>query len=424
MALVVKDRVQETTTTTGTGTVTLAGAVSGFQSFSAIGNGNTTYYAIVGATEWELGIGTYTSSGTTLSRDTVLSSSNSGSLVNFSAGAKNVFCTYSAVKSVGYDIASTSTGSLSLPVGTTAERPTGAAGMIRYNTTTNNPEWYAASASQWLNFSQPPNYNVEFLVIAGGGGGSLSNFATGGGAGGAGGYRSSVIGEMSGGGASAENQLNLTSGITYTVTVGAGGPDRTNGNNSVFDTVTSVGGGRGGGFNQVAAGNGGSGGGNAYQTGGAGSGTAGQGYAGGGTGDIGGGSGGGGAGGVGAGGSSSRIGGNGGAGVTSSITGTAVDRAGGGGGGATSNYASPAVGGTATAGGGNGGANTSGSPGSANTGGGGGGPVGNGSSTGGQGGSGIVIIRYLGLQKGTGGTVTSSGGYTIHTFTTSGSYIA
>ncbi len=94
MALVVKDRVQETTTTTGTGTVTLAGAVSGFQSFSAIGNGNTTYYAIVGATEWELGVGTYTSSGTTLSRDTVFSSSNSGNLVNFSAGSKNVFCTY------------------------------------------------------------------------------------------------------------------------------------------------------------------------------------------------------------------------------------------------------------------------------------------------------------------------------------------
>lgn len=122
MALVVKDRVQETTTTTGTGTITLAGAVSGFQSFSVIGNGNTTYYAIVGTTEWELGIGTYTSSGTTLSRDTVLSSSNSGSLVNFSAGSKNVFCTYSAVKSVGYDINSTSTGYLGLPVGTTAER--------------------------------------------------------------------------------------------------------------------------------------------------------------------------------------------------------------------------------------------------------------------------------------------------------------
>ena len=92
MALVVKDRVQETSTTTGTGTFTLAGAVSGFQSFSAIGNGNTTYYAIVGGTEWEVGIGTYTSSGTTLSRDTVLASST-GSKVSFSAGTKNVFVT-------------------------------------------------------------------------------------------------------------------------------------------------------------------------------------------------------------------------------------------------------------------------------------------------------------------------------------------
>jgi len=98
MPLVVKDRVQETTTTTGTGTVTLGGAVSGYQSFSAIGNGNTTYYTIHGGTEWEVGIGTYTSSGTTLSRTTVLASSNSGSLVNFSAGTKNVFVTYPSFK--------------------------------------------------------------------------------------------------------------------------------------------------------------------------------------------------------------------------------------------------------------------------------------------------------------------------------------
>jgi hypothetical protein len=98
MALVVKDRVQETSTTTGTGTFTLAGAVSGFQSFSAIGNANTTYYAIVGGSEWEVGLGTYTSSGTTLSRDTVLASST-GSKVSFSAGTKNVFVTYPAGKS-------------------------------------------------------------------------------------------------------------------------------------------------------------------------------------------------------------------------------------------------------------------------------------------------------------------------------------
>jgi len=103
MALVVKDRVQETSTTTGTGTFTLAGAVSGFQSFSAIGDGNTTYYAIVLGSEWEVGLGTYTLSGTTLSRDTILESSNSGSAVNFSAGTKNVFVTYPAEESVYQD---------------------------------------------------------------------------------------------------------------------------------------------------------------------------------------------------------------------------------------------------------------------------------------------------------------------------------
>lgn len=106
MALVVKDRVQETSTTTGTGTFTLAGAVTGFQSFSVIGNGNTTYYAIVGGSQWEVGIGTYTSSGTTLSRDTILESSNSGSAVNFSAGTKNVFVTYPAEQSVYFNSSS------------------------------------------------------------------------------------------------------------------------------------------------------------------------------------------------------------------------------------------------------------------------------------------------------------------------------
>lgn len=98
MAFVLADRVKETTTTTGTGTVTLLGASSGYQSFSAIGNGNSTYYTIAGQTgsEWEVGIGTYTSSGTTLSRTTVIASSNSGSLVSFSAGTKDVFVTYPA----------------------------------------------------------------------------------------------------------------------------------------------------------------------------------------------------------------------------------------------------------------------------------------------------------------------------------------
>lgn len=102
MALVVADRVKETTTTTGTGTVTLAGAEAGFQSFAAIGDGNTTYYAIVdsSAGDWEVGIGTYTASGTTLSRDTVISSSNAGSAVTFAAGSKDVFVTYPSDKAV------------------------------------------------------------------------------------------------------------------------------------------------------------------------------------------------------------------------------------------------------------------------------------------------------------------------------------
>ena len=102
MAFVLADRVKETTTTTGTGTVTLAGASTGYQSFSAIGDGNSTYYTIAGqgTSEWEVGIGTYTSSGTTLSRDTVLASSNSGSLVNFSAGTKDVFVTYPAERTI------------------------------------------------------------------------------------------------------------------------------------------------------------------------------------------------------------------------------------------------------------------------------------------------------------------------------------
>jgi len=98
MALVLADRVQETSTTTGTGTLTLAGAVAGFQSFSVIGNANTTYYCITEASTgaWEVGTGTYTSSGTTLSRTTVYSSSNANALVNFTSGALTVFCDFPA----------------------------------------------------------------------------------------------------------------------------------------------------------------------------------------------------------------------------------------------------------------------------------------------------------------------------------------
>jgi hypothetical protein len=104
MALVLADRVRETSTTTGTGTITLAGAVYGYQSFAAIGNGNATYYTIYDQTsgDWEVGIGTYTTSGTALSRTTVLSSSNAGALVNFT-GAVDVFLTYPSGKAVWQD---------------------------------------------------------------------------------------------------------------------------------------------------------------------------------------------------------------------------------------------------------------------------------------------------------------------------------
>jgi hypothetical protein len=107
MPLVLKDRVKETTTTTGTGTYTLAGASTGFQSFSVIGNGNTTYYTVTDNTNWEVGIGTYTSTGTTLSRDTILASSNAGGAVNWSVGSKDVFVTYPAERAVATDFSQT-----------------------------------------------------------------------------------------------------------------------------------------------------------------------------------------------------------------------------------------------------------------------------------------------------------------------------
>jgi hypothetical protein len=99
MALVLADRVQETTTTTGTGTITLAGAVSGFQSFAVIGTGNTTYYTITSGTAWEVGIGTYSTTGPTLARTTILASSTGGTAINLT-GTSNVFVTYPAGTSV------------------------------------------------------------------------------------------------------------------------------------------------------------------------------------------------------------------------------------------------------------------------------------------------------------------------------------
>ncbi len=145
MALVVKDRVRETSTTTGTGTVTLGGAYDGYQTFaSAVADGSTVFYCIHNTSigvedEWEVGLGTFTLSGTTLSRTTIYSSSNSGSAVNFSAGTKEVFLTYPSEKAVYEDasgkVTATSFGaitadSVALTTGTISGTPTNSTDIV------------------------------------------------------------------------------------------------------------------------------------------------------------------------------------------------------------------------------------------------------------------------------------------------------
>ena len=113
MALVINDRVKETSTTTGVGAMALGGAVTGFETFaSGIGNSNTTYYAIfnTGTTEWEVGLGTLDGSSANLTRTTPISSSNSDSAVSFSAGTKDVFCTMPASKTVYLDATGNTVG--------------------------------------------------------------------------------------------------------------------------------------------------------------------------------------------------------------------------------------------------------------------------------------------------------------------------
>ena len=232
-------------------------------------------------------------------------------------------------------------------------------------------------------------YSVDYLIAAGGGGGSTTSNDRGGGGGGAGGL--------------ALASVTLVSKIAYTVTIGAGGAANTIGGNSSIGTIYAIGGGAGSG------GSGGSGGG-ANQTssnipgglviiagqgniGGSSTGDVTIGYSGGG---------GGGAGGAGTNGGTSSSARAGGVGTSSSLSGSAVTYSVGGNGAGTSS--------------------TTGAAGGANTGNGGGGS--NFSNTGGAGGSGIVIIRYLGAPRATGGTITSSGGYTIHTFTASGTFTA
>jgi hypothetical protein len=310
-----------------------------------------------------------------------------------------------------------STGSLTIPSGTTEQRPTGVNGMIRYNSTTGYTESYANGA--WVGFASG-TYLATYMLVAGGGAGGSSSQAgnNGDGGGGAGGL---VTGSFT-----------FIPSATYTVTIGAAGavaPGNRGGSGgnttAPFSPVSAVGGGGGGtSFTPQGAGAGnpgGSGGGGAGSgplAGG--SGTPGQGNPGGnGVNDAPtyGGGGGGGAGATG-GNATTPASGAGGIGLTNSISGTSTYYAGGGGGGS---YAPTGAGAGGTGGGGAGGNYaTTGTSGTTNLGGGGGGSSSTG--TGGAGGSGIVIISYPGLQRGSGGTVTTVSGQTIHTFTTSGTY--
>ncbi len=283
---------------------------------------------------------------------------------------------------------------------------------------------YVDSTRGWIAYSgfiaNPTAYAVSYLIVAGGAGGGWAG-------GGAGGYQTSTT--------------NLSVGVNYTITVGSGGAGGTNqafkgtnGNDSVFNAVTSTGGGGGGAFsstlqNGVSGGSGGGAGASAtapYNAGTIGSGTSGQGNNGGNavaTGGSGAGAGGG-AGAVGGNGSS-NVGGNGGAGSASSITGSSVTYAGGGGG---SGGATRGTGGTGGGGaGGQGTGSLAAVAGTANTGGGGGGSYSS-SIAGGAGGSGVVIlsiptINYTGTTTGS-PTVTTSSSNTILVFNASGSYTA
>lgn len=473
MAQITADRVKETTTTTGTGTITLAGAASNFRTFSSVmATGDTCYYAIVSQSGsfWEVGLGTLASS-TTLARTTVISSSNSNTAVNLS-GTSDVFMTAAAsqfkgllaLQAVQTSAFNATAGSL-YPVNTTSAAITATlpaspsagdtitfqdyAGTFSTNNLTLNlngknmmgvstnfivtQNWrsitiiYVDATKGWLalntSVAQPSNIpTTSYLTVAGGGG-----------AGGTTGTNSYSGG--GGGGGVVTGTASLTVGVTYSVTVGAGGAGASGlnsgsqGSNSQFAATTAaVGGGGGAGFqyaNNSLAGGSGGGGANAQITGGAA--TSGQGYAGGngvaytGSTNVSGGGGGGG----GAVGTNASVGtaGNGGIGKSSSITGTAVYYAGGGGGGG---YTAAGTGGSG--GGGNGATNANGSNGTFGTGGGGGGTASNSLYLGGNGGTGCVILsvptavysaNYTGSPA-----ITVSGSNTILTWTQNGSYTA
>jgi hypothetical protein len=165
MALVLKDRVQETTTTTGTSDFVLGGAVLSYQAFSAIGNGNTTYYTAFdpNAGDWEVGIGTYSTTGPTLTRDTVLASSAGGVKATFAAGQKNVFATYPAERSVNLNQAGTYITPSAFDT-VTANTATLTAGTISTTPTTNtdiaNKQYVDTTVSSGITYHAPVKYEV------------------------------------------------------------------------------------------------------------------------------------------------------------------------------------------------------------------------------------------------------------------------
>jgi hypothetical protein len=350
-----------------------------------------------------------------------LNATGTRSSSTFLAG-DNTFKTVAVTPTAVSDQANSSTGYMMMPVGTTAQRPgTPAAGMYRMNTTTGLPEWYDTTSSTWIPFSEGTPYAVDYLIVAGGGAGG-SGLA---GGGGAGGY---VTGSTT-----------AQPGQSFATVIGAGGASPSflslspnNGSNSSVFSVSSVGGGGGGNYsykNGASGGSGGgAGGGDNGSIGTGGSATSGTGNAGGNnywagsSNHISGGGGGSGAAGQTP---TTTTGGSGGAGLNWQSLGSFY--AGGGGGAGRHSTNCPGGNGGSSIGGNGAGLGRGATSGVVNTGSGGGGgdysesPYG---TAGGAGGSGVVIIRYLGGQRGFGGTVTQSGGYTYHTFTTSGSFTA
>lgn len=165
MALVLKDRVREVSTTAGTGTITLSGAVSGYQPFSVVGDGNVTYYTIYDSItgDWEVGYGTYTSAGNMLSRTFVYDSSNAGALVSFSSNAKDVFCTYPAEQAIYQE----TNGNLKLVGGVIGLTQDGTEGTTLPNTsfqafTTGN---YYMQANQ-QNLSSGAQASADWVITA------------------------------------------------------------------------------------------------------------------------------------------------------------------------------------------------------------------------------------------------------------------